>query len=534
MSNVEIRQQCPECAKNGGDTNKDNLVVFVDGGANCFKCGYTTKGEVVLNKKTNDTLQWLEGEHYTGFKNRGISETTAREFGVCIKTYKGTSQVVAFPRKKKGKIVGYKLRLPDKKFLHCGDCSEADPFGYGVNGSKQRLFITEGELDALAVREVVPASQGSVWSLPDGASSVDKLIKKNHAKLNEFERIILVFDNDEAGESAVQEFLDSKAFSVGRIAVARLSENDPCDMLKAGKHEELKWACLQAVPDKPDGVLRVGDITDEYFNYVFERGVDLPFPMLNNCLGGLRKGELTMVASGTGLGKSTVCTNIVYDFITNKKLKIADIKLEEEQRKSIYAYMAMYHKISPRQFRENPKLINEEQRKDFISTFSDLYVHDHFGSLGADNLLQILEYYAVIEKVDYIFLDHVSIAVSGVSSSREGERKDIDKLVTKIRELIHRTGVGFVCVSHLSNPKEGTDWEEGRSVNRSALRGSGSLAQLSDNIIGLEGNLKEESVKNDRKIKLIKSRYGEAQEVYCDTFQYDVNTGHTVLKKEVI
>jgi twinkle protein len=144
----------------------------------------------------------------------------------------------------------------------------------------------------------------------------------------------------------------------------------------------------------------------------------------------------------------------------------------------------------------------------------------------------VLEYYALSEKVDFIFLDHISIAISGTQSSKEGERKDIDILVTKIRELINTSNVGFVCVSHLSNPNNnGQQWEEGRKVNRSALRGSGALAQLSDNIIGLEGNLLEEEEKELRTIRLLKTRYGTEQEATCDKFTYDKDTGkiHVVL-----
>jgi twinkle protein len=122
-----------------------------------------------------------------------------------------------------------------------------------------------------------------------------------------------------------------------------------------------------------------------------------------------------------------------------------------------------------------------------------------------------------------------------MESSKDGERKDIDKLLTKIRELINRTGVGFVCVSHLKNPPNGDrQWEDGRPVHRSDLRGSGSIGQLSDNILAIEGTLTDESTKDDRTIKLIKTRYGDIQEAYCDTFCYDIKTGKIRLKKEVM
>lgn len=58
----------------------------------------------------------------------------------------------------------------------------------------------------------------------------------------------------------------------------------------------------------------------------------------------------------------------------------------------------------------------------------------------------------------------------------------------------------------------GKQWEEGRKVNRSALRGSGALAQVADNIIGIEGDLTEEETKNYRQIRFLKINYESVSE----------------------
>ena len=280
---------------------------------------------------------------------------------------------------------------------------------------------------------------------------------------------------------------------------------------------------------------KVGDLSPDYFDYVYAPGYEMPYPILSHYLGGLRKGELTMITSGSGAGKSVFCNNLVYDLIINKGLVIADIALEASQRKSIYRYASMYYDLPPRAFREDPTLLSQEQRKEFIEKFENLYIHDHFGSLQATKLLSTLEYYCYVACVDFIFLDHISIAVSGIESSREGERKDIDKLVTKIRELINNSGVGVICVSHLRNPTgDGQKWEEGRPVSRYDLRGSGSLAQVSDNIIAIECNLTTSGQKYKRTLKLLKAREGDEQEAYCDTFKYNNQTGKIYVTKEVL
>lgn len=40
MSHLLEHRQCPECAKLGKDTTKDNLAIYSDGGEHCYGCGY--------------------------------------------------------------------------------------------------------------------------------------------------------------------------------------------------------------------------------------------------------------------------------------------------------------------------------------------------------------------------------------------------------------------------------------------------------------------------------------------------------------
>lgn len=529
MSTVNKRVQCPNCL----DSHEDNLVVHDNGSIHCYACGYHT----VTLDRLSDPPQRTYGPlimsgKYIPLGGGVVSKETCRRFGVFQSTSNG-EPILVFPYYKNGKVVRQKTKTVDKKFLWVGESSDIEFFGsQTMNSPTKRIIITEGEKDTLAVAELLGTTT-HITSLTNGVKDCDKFAAKYYKKLLEYQEIVVCFDQDEAGIEAARQF--TKNFPVGRVGIAKFSEKDAFDMMAAGKHEELKWAVIKPEIQRPNGVLRIGELSEEYFDEKFEKGIDIPFNKLNYHLGGLRKGELTMVTAGTGLGKSTWCTNLAYYLVKDKKLKIVDIKLEESQRKNIYTYLAMYSNKSPRLLRENPTLATHKLRRDFINTFDDLYVHNHFGSVDSNDLLNVLDYYATIEKVDFIFLDHISIAISGLESGREGERKDIDRLLTKIRELIDRTNVGFICVSHLSNPPhDSTRWEEGRQVRRSDLRGSGTLGQLADNIIAIEGDLINEDKKLNRTIKLIKTRYGDMQEVYCDTFTYDVTNGKISTKKEVL
>jgi DNA-directed RNA polymerase subunit RPC12/RpoP len=55
---VTKRVRCPACQSEGGDTSSDNLVIYEDGGAHCYACGYHRfpDGEEPAGVKVNDDV----------------------------------------------------------------------------------------------------------------------------------------------------------------------------------------------------------------------------------------------------------------------------------------------------------------------------------------------------------------------------------------------------------------------------------------------------------------------------------------------
>jgi twinkle protein len=124
----------------------------------------------------------------------------------------------------------------------------------------------------------------------------------------------------------------------------------------------------------------------------------------------------------------------------------------------------------------------------------------------------------------WIFLDHLSILVSGQDDG--DERKSIDVLMTKLRSLVEETGVGLLLVSHLRRPSGDLGHENGKEVTLSHLRGSASIAHLSDSVIALERNQQsdDEVIACTTTIRILKNRYtGETG--ICSYLHYDKKSG---------
>jgi twinkle protein len=124
-----------------------------------------------------------------------------------------------------------------------------------------------------------------------------------------------------------------------------------------------------------------------------------------------------------------------------------------------------------------------------------------------------------------VVLDHLSIVVSAMEDGGD-ERKNIDSIMTKLRQLVEETGAGLILVSHLRRVSGDKGHEEGHEVSLSHLRGSQAIAQLSDGVIALERNQQadEEKEANLTKVRVLKNRYagivGLATHLY-----YDKTTG---------
>ena len=172
-------------------------------------------------------------------------------------------------------------------------------------------------------------------------------------------------------------------------------------------------------------------------------------------------------------------------------------------------------KFSPEQLKEwQDKTINTNR----------IFAFDHFGSMDNDEILSRVEHLASAKDCKWIIIDHLSILVSG--QEVDDERKSIDILMTKLRKLVEQTKVGMLLVSHLRRPSGDRDFNNGREVSLGHLRGSASIAQLSDSVIALERDQQADdpSLANVVKVRILKNRYCGTLGIACHLF-YNKETG---------
>ena len=509
---------CPACG------SSDANGMYSDGHQFCFVCEnheHGDKDSVEKPKRSNyqskaggkpmsNLLSFGDNEgQYKALTARGISKETCQKSGYWIGKVDGQTVQIADYRDQNGNLQSQKVRDKDKNFTCRGSHKSDALYGKHLWGGGKRIVVVEGEIDFLTVMELQQC-KWPVVSLGHGAKAAKKTCAANYEYFDLFDEIILMFDMDDAGRAAIEECAPVLPAGKVRVAVLPLKDANECHL--NGQSKAVTDQIWNANPWVPDGVasaislkerVREAMIHDDEMGMLFS-GSD----KLNDLTLGARGGEVIMVTSGSGMGKST--------FVRQQMLawgkagyKVGGAMLEESVEDTLQDLMGLNNYVRLRQDKElKQKLIDSG---DFDKWYDELFgddkfhLYDSFAEAEADRLLAKLAYMRVGLGCDVIILDHISIVVS--ASEESDERKMIDRLMTKLKGFAKTTGCIVVVICHLKNPEKGKAHEEGRPVSITDLRGSGGLRQLSDTIIALERNQQAESFANLVQLRLLKCRF---------------------------
>jgi twinkle protein len=411
-------------------------------------------------------------------------------------------------------LCGIKSKTKDKDFFYEGE-TDGSFFGQHLfpNNGK-RIYIYEGELDAASGAEVLPT-----WphvSLPNGAASAKKSIQKNLEFLQGYSEIVLFFDNDEPGRKASEEA--ASVLPPGSVFIARMDKfKDASDALQAKEVDTLKRAMWNASPYRPDGIVDARNLLELVTTPNPPHDYEYRQEGLNNLLHGIRHGELVTITAGSGTGKSSFCRDLASSLLQDGE-RVGYLALEESNRRTLLGLMSTACGESLHIGEHDKKHLTEI----YESTVNNwnLFLFDGFGSFDPDIIYNRIEYLAAGLDTRVVFLDHLSILMSGLDCD---ERRMIDTTMTRLRSLVERTGISLFLVSHLRRGNTDQGHEEGARVSLGQLRGSAAIAQLSDAVIALERDQQSGPEHSDTIVRVLKNRYSGETGIACK-LRYDLST----------
>lgn len=539
---------CPRCQANGNDRSGDNLAVYEDH-VYCFSCKYF-KGErmEVTEEPVVKDFKVLTGS-VQQLGDRGIDEKTCRLYGYQLTNINGKEIHIA-NYYRDGSLAAQHLRGPNKQFAWKGNVKGVELFGQHLwksTGGK-RLIITEGEIDCMTVNQVL----GGTWpvvSLPNGAQSAAKCIKENLEFVTSYNEVVLCFDMDEPGQEAATAVAD--ILPPGKCKIVKLPFKDANECLKANQTKQLVSAIWEAQHYSPDEILHVSKVVNDMEEMDSVRVYPFPYDNLSEYLIGQRSGEITLWASGTGSGKSTILRELMIHHLEEGR-SVGCIMLEESPQETMDDLISLLLNKPVRAIRagrmmnelrskmgKNPinmTILDDLTEEEYISAKrklcqTNLFIYDHLGNNAMQNLLARMEFMATSLKVDVIILDHITAAAAGLMGMADkdiegggSERIIIDTLMKELRSIAVRTGVHIDIVSQLKKTEK--SYEEGDRITLQDLRGSGALASVPNTVIALERDRQnpDEKIANTTLVRVLKNRLTGRAGIATALF-YDHRTG---------
>jgi archaellum biogenesis ATPase FlaH len=523
--------------------------------------GYWKKdkqGEESMTKEVfvpKETMKDVEGYPYRDLPERGIRKETMERFGVKVGLSESDGKTIVavyFPSyNQKGRVTGYKkqdLTKDKSEKFHwstVGSVSIQNKlFGQDVAESIQRkrnsLTLTEGEWDTMSCFQAqcdqvkgtkFAGMEPFVCSIPMGTANAVEAVLHNQEFTLGFSDLNIFFDDDyctpaektknimkghEAREAVANALVGS---GISLFTTTTTGDfKDASDMLQADQGIDLaKLVQFGKRQFSAEKIASAGSISfDEVIAKPPEGVYIKSFPMLMEKIHGFRGSELTLLTSGSGVGKSTLTSIFAADFIEASK-KVGLIFLEETKVQTLQRMIAHKLKVNYNKFKENPLSVatHEEIKAAYDSIVdNDMAVFlDHFGNLPVSELMSKVKHMHLVCKCDFIIIDHLTLCASG-GGGESDERRVLDQVMTELAAFCSSNKVGIIAISHINRggfadnkpPKDAEEKPYWVKVDKSHMRGSAALEQLSWTILGVENQIMPDRSRGNVRITVLKNR----------------------------
>jgi twinkle protein len=188
-------------------------------------------------------------------------------------------------------------------------------------------------------------------------------------------------------------------------------------------------------PYSPEKIISLSDLKHLLFDDPPVPIADYPWEGLNNMTGGIWPGELVTIKAPPKVGKSTCIGEIVNHLHETKDLPIGLIYLEETQRDLIYKFAT----LTLNKNLQRPEIRSTVSHKELLGAAEsflasdNIFLVDHFGSCSSDFLEDKITELVLAKGCQFIFFDHISMAIT--DESNKDERIALDRLITAIKAL---------------------------------------------------------------------------------------------------
>ena len=232
-------------------------------------------------------------------------------------------------------------------------------------------------------------------------------------------------------------------------------------------------------------------------------GVQTGLRDLDETLGGLRPGQLVVLAAGPGMGKTSLAANVMHSAAVKQKKNVLFFSLEMTQEEVVERILSFSANVDATKIRSgnlNNKDFNElyyaaeelTSAPMFIDDRSTLTPYDVLA--GARKLGSILNLQQPGAQVDLIVVDYIQIMKAGIHS--ENRALEVAAITGGLKAIAKDMKVPVLALSQLNRDKSKRAGTDGKSAppQLSDLKDSGAIEADADVVLFIH---REQSTQTD-------------------------------------
>lgn len=281
--------------------------------------------------------------------------------------------------------------------------------------------------------------------------------------------------------AATRRRIIAAASEVVQQAYAASNEDDPGMMIDAAVD-----MLMEASAESSSGFKRVGTMLPSVLNQIEDGaipGVMTGFGMLDKIMGGLRPGELSILAGRPGMGKSGFAQCIINNVCKGGK-QVALINLEMSSEDTIKRMLAQLGNVPLTTIRRGGDTVSEEEWVSLITAGAlisdfDLYMLEK-PQVSVSQLRGILRRVKRTNGLDLVVIDYLQLLSSGRrQGGDENRQQEVSYIARSLKVMARELSVPVLALAQLSR---GVESRSDKRPMLSDLRESGEIEQAADSV----------------------------------------------------